>query len=73
MSQTWYRDFRICVKKHFLKEYNHFLKEAVRKKSSGRFPKRKEDILRCISCYRRNGSKLCIRGISRDIRNRRGQ
>jgi hypothetical protein len=39
MSQTWYRDFGICVKKHFRKEYNHFVNEAVRKRDPEDFRK----------------------------------
>ena len=28
MSQNWYKGFGICVKKHFSKEYNHYLRES---------------------------------------------
>jgi hypothetical protein len=35
MSQTWYRDFRNCVKKHFRKEYNPILREADKEYQSG--------------------------------------
>ena len=28
MSQNWYKGFEICVKKHFSREYNHYLRES---------------------------------------------
>ena len=28
MSQNWYKGFENCVKKHFSKEYNHYLRES---------------------------------------------
>ena len=28
MSQNWYKGFGICVKKHFSREYNHYLRES---------------------------------------------